>query len=623
MSSPVNFPSHAHLTSIRQDAQLRRYALYTFGPQGVQDLAVLGAILGNNIREIGRYRVTCDGSMVQGRYTIYELVHFGVLHTTGRRRDNHKRSRRAHRRSSSASSMSMSTITSNTTFNSNNINSSSNGTPIYPVMLANLFPAIVFKAMRKKSVRPPKFQHDESASSSPFVSVFTCEDITPVSPSASTKTQSQEQDQLQQTLSESVADSMLISSEKTLSNLIQTRLHRVKDLPLPRELCFLGAVSLPLPPVLRALHVAWTMDFLAVRATTIRRQHQQQKTAPPSTTALGGLEFRSDVYAYKMRLARLARAKQEQKQGTTRSGQNGDSENMSMAGRGGGPSSTSIPEENEDEETSEDKKEDGGVASGPKATLAVPINNKNSGTKINNNSKSVRKDKRLMQQLLSLESKVPRIVRQWSTAARSCFAEELLQEDRQVQDWVDRQRMQVFLGCGYSPSKSASPSLTSMSMAMSKSRLKPRPALAPIATSLANSLAAAGFHKNQHRHINASPQSTVAPVSSAPQVIPASAPSPSRLSNSLPLSGTRMCFAEGIRLGSPSGTGWGAHNMNKCIGSTNVPTAVTPSRPTSAGLNDRLSASQQMLSMHLWLSLLVSPLSPEHMLQDQFSFLDA
>ncbi|KAG0268020.1 hypothetical protein BGZ95_002664, partial [Linnemannia exigua] len=45
----TEFTSH-----LRQESFLRRQALATFGPQGVLDLALVGAILGNNIREIGR-----------------------------------------------------------------------------------------------------------------------------------------------------------------------------------------------------------------------------------------------------------------------------------------------------------------------------------------------------------------------------------------------------------------------------------------------------------------------------------------------------------------------------------------------------------------------------------------
>src|SRR5687768_7224852 len=129
------FPSHAQMLTIRDEAQLRKQAIMTFGHQGVLDLAVLGAILGNHIREIGRYKVTCDGQLVQGRYTIYELVHARVLFVTGRNGSN-----------------------SNSNSNSSSCSSSGNNdevsTRIYPSTLANIFPALVFKTLQK-SIRPP------------------------------------------------------------------------------------------------------------------------------------------------------------------------------------------------------------------------------------------------------------------------------------------------------------------------------------------------------------------------------------------------------------------------------------------------------------------------------------
>ncbi|KAF9437380.1 hypothetical protein BGZ76_000971 [Entomortierella beljakovae] len=578
MSRSTSFPSHAQMLMIRHEASLRKQALSMFGPQGVLDLALLGAILGNNIREIGRFQVTCDGSLVQGRYTIYELVHFGALFVTGRRRERQPKSGSFGERRAS--------ISSNSTAMSVQSTSSSNSTKntlshIYPTTLANLFPALVFKELRKKSIRPPKFQHDDSVSSTPINSAFHFEN-----PSSSTST-SERQGILESLVPSnktiSSADSTLITNEDVLLNLVQQKLHRVKDLPLPRELCFLGAVSLPLPPVLRAMHIAWTIDFLNVRATTARRQRNQQKFAMAAATASsmgemplpsGGLEFRPDIYAYKMRVARLARAQQQQ-------GKN------AMRRR---PSSTSNPimEENEDENENEKEKEEAPARLlPPSAAPAAP-----------ESLKSIRQDKRLMQQLLSLENKVPRIVRQWSSAARSCFAEELIQEDRLVQEWVDRQRIQVVLASGYRFGSSA----------ISGSNSQRRPVLSPISTTMANSLSNSGYANSVQHRAPASPLATSSMLS--PRVL-----------MNPPLSASRACFPEGVRLGSSSGrVGAGVGTVGD---DANVaPQNMASSRPTSVGLTDRMSASQQMLSMHLWLSLLVSPLSPEHMAQDQFSFMD-
>ncbi|KAF9965717.1 hypothetical protein BGZ70_004267 [Mortierella alpina] len=696
MSKPTtSFPSHAHMTIIRQESQLRKTALCSFGPQGVLDLALLGAILGNNIREIGRYRITCDGQLVQGRYTIYELVHFGVLSVTGRQSS---RSRRQHRRretmgrpsSTESTHSSDSSTTTTTSTNNNSTTTKSKGASsqrIYPAMLANLFPQLVFKALRQKSIRPPKFQHDDSANSPTFPSVFTCDDI-PEDRATPAPLDMQASSSL-------CSDPMLITSEKVLADLIQKRLHRVKDLPLPRELCFLGAVSLPLPSVLRPMHVAWTMDFLNTRATTVRRQHQQKqqqgqeqekKSSQSTCVPTGGLDFRPDIYAHKMRLARLARAQQQQRRAAARSAMGEDHSTASAS---------SIPEEDEEEE--EEK-----VADEKKKTPSPPQDIRSTNHSIHNKDKAVRQDRRLMQQLLTLESKVPRLVRQWSTAARSCFSEELNQEDRQVQDWVDRQRIQVVLGSGYrfgghssstnSPTASSSSSSSLFSLSSTNAPLsstagpgplaksnrcllsnksmssssRPRPILKPIATTLAN---AAYTNHTSHGRYASSPMFGTPRTPPAPAV-GAVVPSPTRLSHSLPLSGTtttltnaataanaattttRMCFSEGIRLGSsPARAGGGVaitvHNSTNpattlattatgggAAGRTGgeeeeeeadfTTTMVARSRPASGGgLQDRLSVSQQMLSMHLWLSLLVSPISPKHMIQDQFSFMDS
>ncbi|KAG0018624.1 hypothetical protein BGZ80_006936 [Entomortierella chlamydospora] len=522
MSRSTTFPSHVQLLMIRHEASLRKQALSTFGPQGVLDLALLGAILGNNIREIGRYKVTCDGNLVQGRYTIYELVHFGALSVTGRCRERQPKAGPFYgeRRSSVASnSTAMSVASSGTS------NSSRNTLPhIYPTTLANIFPTMVFTALRKKSIRSPKFQHDDSASCTPVSSAFHFENTS--APSTHQEYSETSTASTKDTLSP--IDPVLITNEAVLLSLVQQKLHRVKDLPLPRELCFLGAVSLPLPPVLRAMHIAWTIDFLKNRATSARRLRQQLK---PTTMTdgnekpTGGLGFRPDIYAYKMRVARLARAQLQHSRTSSRTEAERHEGVVDSVSMRRGPSSTSIIEENEDE----DGNESDDVPSGAAPPRNIPPKTTSSSSETN---KLIRQEKRMMQQLLSLENKVPRIVRQWATAARSCFAEELIQEDRQVQEWVDRQRIQVVLACGYRFGSSSATNSSSFSQR--------RPTLSPISTTLANSLANSGYGGSIHQRASPSPSYTNAKVSPHPLSHP-------------PLSGSRESFPEGVRLGSSPG----------------------------------------------------------------------
>ncbi|KAF9927355.1 hypothetical protein FBU30_003312 [Linnemannia zychae] len=700
--------THAQWIHLRQEAQLRRQTLATFGPQGVLDLALVGAILGNNIREIGRYSVTCDGSLVRGRYTIYELVHFGALAVTGRQSQP--------RRRGSNSSIDLTTTTQSTKASKTTTTTTATGTrtgngvvKVYPTTLSNLFPVMVFKAMRRKAVRPPKFQHDDeddrysSMPSTPTLFPMSPLTATPpksaLSDSGSDRCTSSPTPSFASTTSTTTtssassiastsmtADAMLITSEAVLSHLIQHRLHRVKDLPLPRELCFIGAASLPLPPVLRAMHVAWTMDFLKVCATTPRRQRQQLRRlqeADPAFTkgqaaaTLGGLDFRPDIYAHKMRLARLVRAQliqqQEQKAASSSSSSSvspsttppsvgnstlssspsmtttpgsGYSHHRLSASMRHGPSSVSIPEENEDEDqlSSTDTQSQDSSSS-----VAIPLRSEPAVSVITPTpspglappcttpfkaKKSVRQDKRLMQQLLALENKVPRIVRQWAKVARTCFEGELIQEDREVQVWVDRQRIQVALGCGYrfgassstssiatiatTSSSSTATTVTTTATATTRSGATSpsRPRLSPIATAYANANAnnpsfsrTKSAQPTRHQHVPSYSSST--------------SPAP-----------TRACFPEGIRLSAVGPQQPYSHQVQQLQQQQQQqpqyqqqqhyrPHSTAPSRPTSATMNDRLSASQQMLSMHLWLSLLVSPLSPKHMIQDQFSFLDS
>ncbi|KAK3818666.1 MAG: hypothetical protein J3Q66DRAFT_176058 [Benniella sp.] len=579
----TNFPSYTQLVTSRDEAQLRKQATMTFGPQGVTDLAVLGAILGNHIREIGRYKVTCDGQLVQGRYTIYELVHSGALHVTGRRRE----SRKTHPSRVGGSN------TDNNSIN-NNKDGSHRIPRIYPSTLANIFPALVFKTLRKKSIRPPKFQHrDEDQGDHDNHDTMNDDDdrnhdnlTTLTTPSSLTT-------------GTTSSDPMLITSESVLSSLVQQKLHRVKDLPLPQELCFLGAVSLPLPRALRAMHVAWTMDFLNIRATTTRRQRRQLKTMN-TTTAMptGGLEFRPDIYAHKMRVARLARAHHKTTTSRSMTSSSAGAEDMSIRRH------TSIPEENEEDGESLDTA----------STVQQPMTSTTNST---SHPRSIhRQEKRLIQHLLSLENKVPRTVRQWATAARSCFAEELIQEDRQVQEWVEHQRAQVVLGYGghYTPATMATHGSNGRNNTNGSLFARRRPVLSPISTTLANSI-----HYYNATGLNKSPLSAKRPT--APKAVPrvretAAIPIPASRASARQslLSTARSSLPEGgaARLGTSPRAVWGGGSSAQAL----FDQTLTCSGPTSAiALPSPISATQ-MLSMHLYLTLLVSPLSPEYMVQD-------
>jgi hypothetical protein len=578
----TNFSSYTPLVTSRDEAQLRKQATMTFGPQGVADLAVLGAILGNHIREIGRYKVTCDGQLVQGRYTIYELVHSGVLHVTGRRE-----SRKPHPSRVGGS---------NTDNTSNNNKDGSHRVPrIYPSTLANIFPELVFKTLRKKSIRPPKFQHRDDAQGDHDNNDNINDDdghddnLTALTSPSSLATGT------------TSSDPILITSETVLSGLVQQRLHRVKDLPLPQELCFLGAVSLPLPRVLRAMHVAWTMDFLDIRATTTRRQRRQLKTMN-TTTAMptGGLEFRPDIYAHRMRVARLARAHHKTTSSRSMTSSSAGADDMSIRRH------TSIPEENEEDGEGLDT---ASTVQQPMATIT---------TNSTSHPRSIhRKEKQLIQHLLSLENKVPRTVRQWATAARSCFAEELIQEDRQVQEWVEHQRAQVALGYGghYTPATTATYGPNGRNNTSGSLFARRRPVLSPISTTLANSIHyhnATGWNKSplSAKHLTA-PKAVPRVRETAAIPIPASQP---LTRHSLLTARSSLSEGGAARLGTSPRAVWGRGGRSSAQALFDQTFAC--SGPTSViALPSPMSATQ-MLSMHLYLTLLISPMSPEYMVQD-------
>lgn len=637
-------------SQIRDELRIRKLALSYFGHQGIQDLAVLGAILGNNIREIGRYKVTCDGSLVQGQYTIYELVHFGILFATGRTKTRCTR-RRRHLHE---------TIQPQTsTSSSAGDKQGETATRIYPTMLANLFPAVVFKTLRKKSRQLPRLseensddENEESSSSSVLplrrfrrrssscsgsgdYSAFASSSMFLRRDSSDSTASGHSITNTSTTNNDIHQDPFLVSAGSVVTLLIKNRLHRVKDLPMPRELCFMGAVSLPLPPALRAMHVAWTMDFLATKATTQRRARRQQQHGVRSQSdqatdsgpaePMGGLEFRQDVYAHKMAIARTVRAqqlkhRQQQDQKNTAPSQTSSSSSSSSSPQpqqnrlslsmGQPRQSFLIPEQINEEEEEEDFDEsvsearvssdmqsdplsptlsfdptdahNAATSCATTATTASDMANTENAPSANH-IRSIRQSKRLMQQILSLENKVPRSVRKWAVVARTCFSHELVAEDRLVQEWVDKQRIQVVLACGgYNPRQQHRLSFGEASSLANQSG----GLVAQQASERENNVA-------QGRSSSTSHTSTTTSASAA-------STSPSFLGSSL----GRMSFAEGIRLGNNNHHGHGE----------------MVSRPTSGvhGTDSRMSASQQMLSMHLWLSVLVSPLSPQQMVYDRF-----
>lgn len=581
-------------------------------------------------------------------------------------------------------------------------------TKIYPTLLANLFPAVVFKTLRKKSRQLPRFSEENSdderdeqkASSSPTSSLFalsslrrfrrgSCSsggsgdysslcassgssmflrrDSSDSTASGHSITNNNNNNNTHTTVTSDVhQDPFLVSAGSVVTLLIKNRLHRVKDLPMPRELCFVGAVSLPLPPALRSMHVAWTMDFLATKATTQRRERRQMKGRDATTTAtttapLGGLEFRQDVYAHKMAVARTVRAQQlkhrQQQEQNHSSSSSSSASSPSVAVPS--PSQVSpqvqqnrlslsmsqprqsflIPAQIKEEEEEEEDFEDMGsearrvssekthasptspktLSFDPTTTATDAQNNAASATSIStttatstahsaHHTRSIRQSKRLMQQILSLENKVPRSVRKWAVVARGCFSHELVSEDRLVQEWVDKQRIQVVLACGGGGGGNSS---SGGGGAYSRQQHRLSFGGAAQSGTMPSGLVAReqgqggqGWSEKDH---HASQNQSSSALSTQPNPTSPSATtntttpmitSPSFLGSQL----GRMSFAEGIRLGS-------TNNYGEMV-----------SRPTSGvyGTDNRMSASQQMLSMHLWLSILVSPLSPQQMVYDRF-----
>ncbi|KAF9428206.1 hypothetical protein BGZ94_003102 [Podila epigama] len=741
---------------IRHEARIRKTALTYFGHQGIQDLAVLGAILGNNIREIGRYKVTCDGTLVQGQYSIYELIHSGILFATGRtkprcaRRRRRRQQNRMRVKGQSQNGLQQpdkelgDTIIQGETPTRTSLSTSrteeeqaterNSGTDvestagitdtiirIYPTMLANLFPAVVFKALRKKSRQLPRLSDENSdedednnnnnnnnnnmnmgpgLSSSTFTLAMPYHARRRSSSSSSIgddysalATRRPSSDSISSThshhyynsstssnnnINDTFQDPFLISAGSVVTLLIKHKLHRVKDLPLPRELCFMGAASLPLPPALRAMHVAWTMDFLAKKVTTPRRQRRQQRdllqmdigkeSECVEQVPLGGLEFRQDVYAHKLATARIVRAQQQkhrQQQGQATSSvqqqqlqqqqqqqqHHQQRQTLSLSSPMLRTFPFNIPEQikEEDEEEEETKsleiapavsevqqplhesipEQTTTTSSGTTTAAANPTTTCNSATDNNTTPPTIlpsaRQSKRLMQQILSLENKVPRSVRKWAVAARSCFSHELIAEDRLVQEWVDKQRIQVVLACGASYPRHHRLSFTEAAAATGATGGGGGVTSTGSHTLTSNSYGSMSTHQANASSNFTNGSSTanatnhISQQNNGLQQNQNTALSPFQGSSF----GSRMSFAEGVRFG---------HNNNNNNNNNNINNGSYPpgadfalSRPASGilpngpGADNRLSASQQMLSMHLWLSILVSPLSPQQMVYDHLT----
>ncbi|KAF9975839.1 hypothetical protein BGZ73_000334 [Actinomortierella ambigua] len=411
-------------------------------------------------------------------------------------------------------------------------------------------------------------------------------------------------------------------------------------------------------------------------------------------TCLGGLEFRPEVYAYKMRLARAARARFTKQSASS---------NQRTTATTTATTTSSAPVDDVVESASPSSLPStpgtdmhAQVAASAAAVTSVgepsPSSSSPSQTPLEQlviYQDKERPDKRLMQQLLSLENKIPRIVRKWAHHARHFFAEELMCEDSIAQKWVDEQRIEVVLGTGchghlltstasltfqqlqqqhnHSHQPPSSSLTTTTTSAMLPSTATP-PSPLPIYANHqqhhhspqqqeqlhhANSSsrehheqphASSAAHMQQHLQQTMtntpnthSSSTTMTTTTKTMNTITTSMTSSSIHSPRLITGGTTpvttftpraTSFAEGIRLsrhGSHQGQSTGAaqhrtslrnsvsFGPNGAIGPAAIGTTTT-----TTGYHQRVSTSQQMLSLHLWLSCLVSPISPDQMVHEGF-----
>ncbi|KAG0269205.1 hypothetical protein DFQ27_004445 [Actinomortierella ambigua] len=608
-------------------------------------------------------------------------------------------------------------------------------------------------------------------------------------------------------------DELSVSSPEVLRRLFQRCLFHVPDLPLPDELCFLAAASFPLPQALRALHVAWTMEFLKHRVRSERRGRQQERRltatqggrgrhhhhthhhrhpsatlfqrspemntvleeepdeaegqegehVPSPSTAqseykqdtgaaavsppvcLGGLEFRAEVYAYKMRLARAARTRFI-KQGT--GNHHHQQSNVVPA------MTTTCPPVDDVVETASTcsvpstpiadthAQAQATAVSAEAKSKSSPSSSSSSRTTLEQfmmHQDKERPDKRLMQQLLSLENKIPRIVRKWAHHARHFFAEELMREDSLAQKWVDEQRIEVVLGTGCHGHLATSAASSSSTFQQQQQQQQQQPssfatAMQPCPLTHPSSHLAYANHPKHAQHQQQQQQQLLHHANSSrehheqPHALPAahmqhhlqqtmtnttnmhttsmmtttttttnaimtSMTNPSTHSPRLITGGTTpvttsstprvTSFAEGIRLSrqgshqsqgsldfgsappmanpsssstscTPCSSSSSSSSSSSTPSSNSFPpsasassgttTAVQPRTAlrnsaatqslggaattstttttimssTTTGYHQRVSTSQQMLSLHLWLSCLVSPISPDQMVYEGF-----
>ncbi|KAG0237715.1 hypothetical protein BGW42_000121 [Actinomortierella wolfii] len=831
-------PQQSIQRRLHTNARLCHLAQTLFGSQGIQDLAIVGVLFGNNIHQIGRFQIQCNGTMSQGMFSIHELVNSRVLAVSGRSKKGRKAGRRRRQlkkqQLSSSRTDHEAPLTPPSELSKNHHHQQHQQRPILtPTLIAELFPLVVFRTIRKHTRRdrarlgghsffsplPPPITTGRSSSSSRPPS-FTPGTSSPsaqtavASTSSSNSCPSQEpwsfgsltpSDRLlgdnydlrggeasfSYDLSPPNDDELVVSSPDVLRRLFQRCLFHVPDLPLPDELCFLAAASFPLPQSLRALHVAWTMEFLKRRVRTERRSRQQERRmaktpsshgspnnhhrhsstslfqrspdmitvmeeecdeeeekeketltvkdgikqdydVPASPTAsaavavaaapqhtssqsqstaksacLGGLEFRPEVYAYKMRLARAARArssKQSASAASSRSNSTTTNDNSSATQ----PSQTCQSAAVDDAASAAETNSSSSQPSTPVVDTHNIMTNDPPSTQdspstfptieiLKLQQDKERPDKRLMQQLLSLENKVPRIVRKWAHHARHFFAEELMREDSLAQKWVDEQRIEVVLGTGCHGHLSTFVSSSAHHLQLQQPRLSSSATTAfamhtashtpPSPPSLP--LPAQDNQQQQQQQQQHQCQSHVPPAAHMQQQVQEAMTNTSNMhtanmmttttiattattttmtdttttSNNTSTHSPRLItgcstpvaastpkitsFAEGIRLShqndsmvdfgmssatapSSSGITAGHHRSSLRNSFQNLGAAATSTMTSSSAgsvssgvpqfypYHHRVSTSQQMLSLHLWLSCLVSPISPDQLVHEGY-----
>ncbi|KAG0234034.1 hypothetical protein BGW41_001253 [Actinomortierella wolfii] len=803
-------PQQSIQRRLHTNARLCHLAQTLFGSQGIQDLAIVGVLFGNNIHQIGRFQIQCNGTMSQGMFSIHELVNSRVLAVSGRSKKGRKAGRRRRQLKKQQLSSSKTdheaplTPPSELSKNHHHQHQQQRHSFFSPL------PPPITTGRSSSSSRPPSFTPGTSSPSAQtaVASTSSSNSCPPQEPwSFGSLTPSDRllgdnydlrggEASFSYDLSPPNDDELVVSSPDVLRRLFQRCLFHVPDLPLPDELCFLAAASFPLPQSLRALHVAWTMEFLKRRMRTERRSRQQERrmaktpsshgspnnhhrhsstglfqrspdmitvmeeecdeeeekenetltvkdgikqdydvpTSPTASAAavavaaapqhtssqsqstaksacLGGLEFRPEVYAYKMRLARAARArssKQSASAASSRSNSTTTNDNSSATQ----PSQTCQSTAADDAASAAETNSSSSQPSTPVVDTHNTMTNDPPSTQdspstfptieiLKLQQDKERPDKRLMQQLLSLENKVPRIVRKWAHHARHFFAEELMREDSLAQKWVDEQRIEVVLGTGchgHLPtfvSSSAhhlqqqqqqqqqtrlSSSATTAFAMHTASHTPPSPPSLPLpahdnqqqqqqqhqcqshvppAAHMQQQQVQEAMTNTSNMHTTNMMTTTTTIATTATTTIMTDTTTTSNNTSthsqrlitgcSTPVAASTpriTSFAEGIRLShqndsmvdfgmssatvpSSSGITSGHHRSSLRNSFQNLGAAATSTMTSSAGsvssgvpqfypYHHRVSTSQQMLSLHLWLSCLVSPISPDQLVHEGY-----